>query len=39
MKKFLSPLQNIVQADLFSGSLAVWSVRGGAAPMTISRLH
>ena len=31
MKKFLFPFQNMVQADLFSGSLAVWSVRGGAA--------
>ncbi len=31
MKKFLLPLQNMVRADLFSGSLAVWSVRGGAA--------
>ena len=30
MKKFLLPLQNMVRADLFSGSLAVWSVRGGA---------
>ena len=25
MKKFLLPLQNIVRADLFSGSLAVWN--------------
>src|SRR3989338_6159533 len=31
MKKFLLPLQNMVRADLFSGSLAVWSVCGGAA--------
>ena len=31
MKKFLLPLQNMVRADLFSGSLAVWSVRGEAA--------
>ena len=31
IKKFLLPLQNMVQADLFSGSLAVWSARGGAA--------
>ncbi len=31
MKKFLLPLQNMVRADLFSGSLAVWSARGGAA--------
>ena len=31
MKKFLLPLQNMVRADLFSGSLAVWNVRGGAA--------
>ena len=31
MKKFLLPLQNMVRADLFSSSLAVWSVRGGAA--------
>ena len=30
MKKFLLPLQNMVRADLFSGSLAVWSVRGEA---------
>ena len=30
-KKFLLPLQNMVRADLFSGSLAVWSVRRGAA--------
>jgi len=32
MKKFLLPFQNMVRADLFSGSLAVWNVRGGAAP-------
>jgi len=31
MKKFLLPLQNMVRADLFSGSLAVWNFRGGAA--------
>ncbi len=31
MKKFLLPLQNMVRADLFSGSLAVWHIRGGAA--------
>src|SRR3989338_1863197 len=31
MKNFLLPLQNMVRADLFSGSLAVWSVRGEAA--------
>ena len=31
MKKFLLPFQNMVRADLFSGSLAVWSMRGGAA--------
>lgn len=31
IKKFLLPLQNIVRADLFSGSLAVWNVRGEAA--------
>jgi len=31
MKKFLLPLQNMVRADLFLGSLAVWSVRGRAA--------
>ena len=31
MKKFLLPFQNMVRADLFSGSLAVWNVRGGAA--------
>jgi len=30
-KKFLLPLQNMIRADLFSGSLVVWSVRGGAA--------
>src|SRR3990167_9905058 len=28
MKKFLLPLQNIVRADLFSGSLAVWNALG-----------
>ena len=28
MKKFLLPLQNMVQADLFSGSLAVWNALG-----------
>ena len=27
MKKFLLPFQNMVRADLFSGSLAVWNVR------------
>jgi len=27
MKKFLLPFQNMVQADLFSGSLAVWNLR------------
>jgi len=31
MKKFLLPLQNMVRVDLFSGSLAVWNFRGGAA--------
>jgi len=31
IKKFLLPLQNMVRADLFSGSLAVWNFRGGAA--------
>ncbi len=31
MKKNLLPLQNMVRADLFSGSLAVWNFRGGAA--------
>jgi len=28
MKKFLLPFQNMVRADLFSGSLAVWSALG-----------
>ncbi len=28
MKKFLLPLQNMVRADLFSGSLAVWNALG-----------
>ncbi len=28
MKKFLLPLQNMVRADLFSGSLVVLGVRG-----------
>jgi len=28
MKKFLLPFQNMVRADLFSGSLVVWNVRG-----------
>ena len=27
MKKFLLPFQNMVRADLFLGSLAVWNVR------------
>jgi hypothetical protein len=31
MKKFLLPLKNMVRADLFSGFLAVWNFRGGAA--------
>ncbi|MCC6198726.1 hypothetical protein IT401_00725 [Candidatus Nomurabacteria bacterium] len=31
IKKFLLPLQNMVRADLFSGFLAVWNFRGGAA--------
>jgi hypothetical protein len=31
IKKFLLPLQNLIRADLFSGSLAVWNFRGGAA--------
>ena len=30
MKKFLLPFQNMVRADLFSGSLAVWNFRFGA---------
>ena len=30
IKKFLLPLQDMVQADLFSGSLAVWNFRGRA---------
>jgi len=34
MKKFLLPFQNMVRADLFSGSLAVWNVRGGAAQIS-----
>ena len=29
MKKFLLPFQNMVRADLFSGSLAVWNLRSG----------
>ncbi len=28
MKKFLLPLQNMIRADLFSGSLAVWNALG-----------
>ena len=28
MKKFLLPLQNMVRADLFLGSLAVWNALG-----------
>src|SRR3989344_8421037 len=28
MKKFLLPFQNVVRADLFSGSLAVWNALG-----------
>jgi len=31
MKKFLLPFQNMVRADLFSGSLAVWNFRFGTA--------
>jgi len=31
IKKILLPLQNMVRADLFSGSLAVWDVRDEAA--------
>jgi len=31
IKKFLLPFQNMVRANLFSGSLAVWNFRGGAA--------
>src|SRR3989344_4834072 len=30
MKKFLLPFQNMVRADLFSGSLAVWNALGFA---------
>jgi len=30
MKKFLLPFQNMVRADLFSGSLAVWDALGFA---------
>ena len=29
MKKFLLPFQNMVRADLFSSSLAVWDLRSG----------
>ena len=29
MKKFLLPFQNMVRADLFSDSLAVWNLRSG----------
>jgi len=29
MKKFLLPFQNMVRADLFLGSLAVWNIRSG----------
>ena len=28
MKKFLLPFQNMIRADLFSGSLAVWNALG-----------
>jgi len=28
VKKFLLPFQNMVRADLFSGSLAVWNALG-----------
>jgi len=31
IKRFLLPLQNMVRADLFSGSLAVWNFCGEAA--------
>ena len=31
MKKFLLPFQNMVRADLFSGSLAVWNAEFGLA--------
>ena len=40
MKKFLLPFQNMVRADLFSGSLAVWNLRSGiffARPLIPSR--
>ena len=37
MKKFLLPLQNMVQADLFSGSLAVWKDCSEAATLAILR--
>jgi hypothetical protein len=30
IKKFLLPFQNMVRANLFSGSLAVWNFRGEA---------
>ena len=30
MKKFLLPFQNMIRADLFSGSLAVWNALGFA---------
>jgi len=29
MKKFLLPFQNMIRADLFSGSLAVWNFLDG----------
>jgi len=28
MKKFLLPFQNMIRADLFAGSLAVWNALG-----------
>ncbi len=34
MKKFLLPLQNMVRADLFSGSLAVWNSRFGTGQIS-----
>ncbi|NBV76738.1 hypothetical protein EBR66_01045 [bacterium] len=37
IKKFLLPLKNMIRADLFSGSLAVWNVRGGAAHFCLAR--
>ena len=35
MKKFLLPFQNMVRADLFSGSLAVWNALGFRIPFEL----